>query len=717
MRWQRVAQLVLILIVAGVIAVVANSLRGKKPPPPAPVPPPPPVKGAELYNPEGATIERFEGGQKILEANLGPHTKFPDGRLAVTGGARILTRRDGKDMVISSDEADIKLRQQEPPSVETATFRGNARLNTADGLEVKSAQASYSEGDGVVRIPGAMEFAKERMKGSGVGANYDRTRDVLNLLAQARISVAPDPANGGGALDGSSNTAVIARPDHFIKMTGNAVLTRDGRTMNADDISITLTDDNNGVRMMQLRGNSRIMGGASGPQAMAAQDIDVVYGGDGRTLQAANLMEHAVVEMSGAAAGKRISARTINIILGPDGSTVTNLTANEGVQVALPPEAGAPAKLIRSAALVASGTPDGGLKTATFTGKVDFRENQAAAANTPAVDRTARSESLIVDTKPGLGAIEKADFRGHVKFVDAPDLTAEAQRGIYYIEKDRVELMPSQDPGPGAIINDGKISVAARTINFTIKGRDLFAETGVKSTILVRKSERNQQSRVPSVLKQDEPVFVASTKLHYQGATSTANYEGGVRLWQSETTIKGDKIVLDDKNGNMLANGNVVTDLYLDETTDSGKKERTQTIGKAETFTYDDKKRLAVYTDKAHITGPQGDITANRIELFLKGAGANELERAEAYAKGAEPVIVRENKRRGTGTHLTYTTADQRYLMIGTPVRMIEEQDKGQCRVAEGSSMWFLRGSQQFQMDGNRVPSKTETVPCASVKL
>ena len=31
---------------------------------------------------------------------LGPHTKFPDGRLTVTGGARVLTNRNGKDLVI-----------------------------------------------------------------------------------------------------------------------------------------------------------------------------------------------------------------------------------------------------------------------------------------------------------------------------------------------------------------------------------------------------------------------------------------------------------------------------------------------------------------------------------------------------------------------------------------------------------------------------------------
>ena len=58
-------------------------------------------------------------------------------------------------------------------------------------------------------------------------------------------------------------------------------------------------------------------------------------------------------------------------------------------------------------------------------------------------------------------------------------------------------------------------------------------------------------------------------------------------------------------------------------------------LGKAETFEYDDARRLAHLHDESADRRPaQGDITANRVELFLKPAGTNELERAEAYAKG-----------------------------------------------------------------------------------
>ena len=666
MRWQRVAQVALLAIVVVFVAAVAASLRKQKgtTPPEEPPPPPAAAKGSELYNPKGATIERFDGDRKVLEAKLGPHTKFPDGRLMVTGFARVLTNRDGKNLVIESKEADIKLKQQEPPGVETATFRGDVVLTTADGLEVKSAEATYSESDGIVRIPGAVNFKKDRMSGAGQGATYDRNRDVLWILDKAVIAVAPD-ASGQGGMDGSAATAGLARPDHYVKLSREAHINSGGRAMQADDITITLTPDNERVQMMQLRANSRISGGQGGPQSMVARDIDLIYAADGRTLQTSNLMEQAAVEMAGTSGGKKITAQTINIGMGPDGSTVTHLAANQNVQVDIPSENNAPAKQIRSAALVSSGAPNVGLKTATFTGKVDFRETQAATAKTPAIDRTARSETLVVETKPGLGAIEKADFRGNVKFVDAPSLQAEAMRGIYYIEKDRVELMPSEDPGPSALINDGRISVSARTIDFTIGSRDMNADTKVKSTILVKKDRtgRGQQSRVPSVFKSDEPAFVTANKLSYQGSASTATYTGNVNLWQgNETRIKGDKIVLDDKSGNLTANGNVVTELFLDETNaTTGQKTRSQMLGKADAFAYDDARRLAIYTTTAHINGRQGDITANRIELFLKPAGSNELERAEAYAKGPEAVIVKEGVRTATGTHLTYTAADEQY--------------------------------------------------------
>ncbi len=720
MRWQKVAQIAISAVVLVFIGAIVVSLRKEKATE-VRADPPPAVKGSDLDNPDGGSFKRFDGDRKVLEIAFGKHVSSPDGRMTLSNGVQVTTNRNGKDLVINSRAADVKRKDE---ALESAVFTGDVRLTSADGIEVKSAEATYTEADGIVRIPGALEFKKGRTSGGGQGGTYDRNRDVLWILDRARISVAPD-SSGKGAMDGSSSAAGLARAEHYVKLSKDARINSDGRAMQGDEITITLTPDDQRVQMVQLRGNSRITGGAGGPQSMTARDIDLIYGADGRTLQRANLVEQAVADLGGGAAGKKIAGKTINIGMGPDGTTVIHLAANENVQLDIPPENNAPAKQIRSAALVAGGPPGSGLQNATFTEKVEFRETRGARGNVAAVDRTVRSETLIVETQPGLGAIQKADFRGNVKVVDA-DLTAEAQRGIYHLEKDRLELMPSEgDPGPPPLINDGRISVAARTIDVTLGSRDLNAETKVKSTILVKK-DRNargqRQTRVPSVLKQDEPVFVTSNRLHYLGSASTATYSGNVKLWQGkETTIKGDKIVLDDRNGNLEATGSVVTELFLDETdSGTGEKKRERTVGKSETFLYNDAGRLATYTTKAQIDGPQGNITANKIELFLKSAGANELERAEAYAGGPELVVVKEGVRTARGTHLTYTAADAQYLMIGTPVTMIEEDGgaRGSCRVGIGASLRFFRGVGNWQMEGTGIiPSKTDNnVPCSTIK-
>ena len=56
---------------------------------------------------------------------------------------------------------------------------------------------------------------------------------------------------------------------------------------------------------------------------------------------------------------------------------------------------------------------------------------------------------------------------------------------------------------------------------------------------------------------------------------------------------------------------------------------------------YDDAKRLATYTGKAHMIGAEGDRHGEKLELYLK-PDTNELERAEGYGANGN-VIVKES--------------------------------------------------------------------------
>ena len=123
-------------------------------------------------------------------------------------------------------------------------------------------------------MPGAVSFAKGRLRGNGVGATYDVNREVLWLQDKATFNVAADEA-GQGAMEGSASSIGMARLDHYVRLIKDAHINGEGRDMRADEITITLTPDDERVQMLQLRGNSRMTGGASGPQGMSAKDIDV----------------------------------------------------------------------------------------------------------------------------------------------------------------------------------------------------------------------------------------------------------------------------------------------------------------------------------------------------------------------------------------------------------------------------------------------------------
>ena len=66
------------------------------------------------------------------------------------------------------------------------------------------------------------------------------------------------------------------------------------------------------------------------------------------------------------------------------------------------------------------------------------------------------------------------------------------------------------------------------------------------------------------------------------------------------------------------------------------------------------RKHRATYTGNAHMSGPSGDVTADKIELFLAEQGG-ELERAEADGN----VVSRQDLRRAYGKHLTYQAKDE----------------------------------------------------------
>jgi lipopolysaccharide export system protein LptA len=111
------------------------------------------------------------------------------------------------------------------------------------------------------------------------------------------------------------------------------------------------------------------------------------------------------------------------------------------------------------------------------------------------------------------------------------------------------------------------------------------------------------------------------------------------------------------------------------------------------------------------MSGPDGDITADKLELYLTQDGG-ELERAEGYGN----VVSRQETRRAFGNRMTYLAAKDEYTMVGRPVE-VYDLTAPDCKLTTGATLTFHRGTDTIRSIGNETSSqKTESIPCGTVK-
>ena len=710
-RWHRPVRIALGLS-AVVFAIVVYLAIGRRPPAPSD------TAGTRS---DPTAVAESTGGEALVARGARQDYMFRYGRCLTYEGGTLkcddvnidLPQRGGRDFTIRAKKGTVTNNQA------NVALEGDVRLTASDGLAASAEQATYDATAGLVRVPGPVAFTRGRMTGQAVGASYDKGRDVLWLLDKVRIAFAPDPAGAGaGAVD--AGAAGLAHRDRYFRFDRRVRMTKEGQVAAGDTGVGYLAADVDRLERVELRGNARVASAApaaGGLEAMTARDIDLVYGPDGQNLQRATLNGNAVVQLAGSAAGqagRRLTGETIDIGFAPDGATLTSLLARRSVQLDLPAEATGTTRRIRAAALDASGPPDRGLTRARFIDDVEFRETRAATRTAPAVDRVARSRTLDTAVQAGFGAIDAATFSGGVTFTEA-SRDATAAEAVYTPGRALLQLVAGAAGGPGgtaARVDDARATIQARKIDLELDGGSLAAEADVKSVLKSSAAPRNGAGspaapapsvKRPAMLRDNQPVNVTARHLAYDDASNRAVYTGEARLWQGETAIHADSITIDDARGDLVGKGHVRSTLRLaQKDPKTGASEPRTTVITADLLQYEDAARRATYTGSPRLNGPEGDLRAERIELFLdQGGGA--LERLEAYTN----VSLTSEGRASTGERLTYFAADERYVMSGSPVRILEQLPQ-ECRETIGRTLTFFRSTDSISVDGNDE-SRTQT--------
>ncbi len=659
----------------------------------------------------GATSSRFSGANENFTVKSERQLSYPDGRLKLQGVTVHVDDREGqRKFVATGDEGEAG------PNQDFVFLKGRVKLVASDGLTLETSEASYASGEGIVRAPGPVTFSRARLTGRGVGMTYDRNRDVLWILNQAEIALAPDE-KGTGQLQATAGKAGLARKENYLRLEQDVRIQRDTRRIQADTTVGYLTEDESHLTALELRGQSSIEtdpAAAGSLRSMRARDINVKYGEDGERIEHALLVGDGSIEIAGEAQkpGRRVAGEVLDVGLSADGTTVTSLTGRQGVRLDFPAEATTPPRTVTAAQLDGAAGNDGTLSSARLTDNVEYRE----LVGTPPVPRIVRARALDLKFTSGMAGITDARFTGNVRLEEG-ELRATAATAAYRVDRGVMDLAGDSNVPPS--VTDARMRVDARRIVLTVEGPKIVAKENVRSELRPEKekggrgaSARGQKPspqargaapadevKVPGFLADDQPVNVTADALDYDGSVSRAVYTGNGRLWQDESVVLGDTITVDSRSGNLKAEGSVRSTLMVQQT-DAKTKEakKVPTIATSRVLDYDDQARRATYTTDARLNGPQGDLVARKIELYL-GQDDNELERVEGY----EAVTLRESGRTATGDRLSYLAAGEQYDMTGIPVRIVEE-----CRETTGRMLTFYKAVDRILVDGQQI-TRTRT--------
>lgn len=694
MRWQRRARFGVAIF--GIACAIAVYLAIGERQVSVPLAPPERLDPTAVLESVGAQVEQDRGMEQDYQIASERQLVYEDGRTRLLGVQIRVRNRAGRDFTLSGGQAEAGEGQKQ------LLLQQRVQLDASDGFQLHAERASFSEDDEVVRAPGDVRFNKGALAGSGVDLTYDQRNDNVTLHDGARIIMAGDGAEAPPAMEFSAGTAVLDRTRDSLTLERDVHVYRRGEVFVADRAVARMTPDEDAVTYLELRGHARVETEGGALESMSARDIDLDYTEDGETLERVILSGTAAVVLGGAggAPGRQMAGDTLDLLLAADGS-LTHAIGGGGVQLVMPAGAAGGGQVIAARALDATGDPGGGLTAVQFTDDVMFREE---AARRGAEGRVARARALRIALRDD--TIESAVFTGGVRFDDA-GLRASGADARYRPDASTLRLTGT-DAGGGPRVADERITIEARVIDVQLGSRRMTADGTVRATL----RPGSGGSRLPGLLDAARPANVKAEELQYDGADGAITFRGSAELWQAEATaVRGDVILIDQAKGDLRVDGAARSDILL------GAE---RSIGRAAGIAYEDRTRTITYAapaaapgaapgELAQVSGPQGDVRAERLEVVLAARGG-EAERLEAYRR----VSARIASRTATGDRLSYFAADGRYVMTATGTRPVRVVDG--CRESSGKTLTFFKGTDRIVVDGNEE-IRTQTTsggPCAA---
>ena len=313
-------------------------------------------------------------------------------------------------------------------------------------------------------------------------------------------------------------------------------------------------------------------------------------------------------------------------------------------------------------------------------------------------ERTSSSQQIDA-TFRAAGGIDSMVQQGNFTYFDG-ERQARAERARF-TPGDQVLVLTGSPR-----ITDNGLATTADTLCMNRATGDAVAEGNVKTTYSDLREEPNG-----ALLAGASPIHVTARTMTAHRNSATATYTGDVRLWQDANVVEATNVDFDRDHRSVVARGNgrpVSTALIQ-----IGKNGKATPISITSTrLTYTDDERRAHFEGGVTTRGADVSVTADHVDAYLaprghgpaghglKGQG--QLERLVAQGN----VVVQEPGRKAVGDLLTYSVADDKFVLSGgTP--SIFDAERGKIR---GDSLTFFRHDDRVLVEGkDSSPTVTQT--------
>ena len=256
--------------------------------------------------------------------------------------------------------------------------------------------------------------------------------------------------------------------------------------------------------------------------------------------------------------------------------------------------------------------------------------------------------------------VQQFDAVGNTKFTEL-DRNGIAEQ-ISFTASDEIVRLRGGEP----TVWDSRARAKANEIDWDTRSEKTALRGAVSTTYYSQK----QTNGATPFGETNKPVFVTAASAEFNHREEVGLYTGNARAWQENNYVRADRLLLRQKQGQLIAEGSVQSLLYNAKRKENGRETNVPVYAAAQKLTFNRENRILRYETDVDIRQGTDRITAGSANVYMN-------ERNDVSQTVAENnVVVTQPNRKAVGDYAQYNATDEIVTLRGNPAR-IEDAENG----------------------------------------